>query len=297
MRRPRNNAISNQGFSLVEILIGMTISLAVGAAAVGYLITSSRNLSSQTNQDLVQENVRFAYEILATNIRLAGMVNTSEVTTGALDAVPVGINICSADYNQESTDATSSLCNVDNANNMVGPAGNQVAFVSDRLAIESVTKDVFQTCSGVVVTPVQTQRIVTVFWAADIDADGVSSLYCQSFSSPEDAANYAPLSGAIPLIDGVEMFQYQLGIDMDNDLDVDIYTSLSNLPIANSSEVMAIRVGLLLNSGLGAATQANTEVANSRTYTVLDATHVTPNTDRQQRQTTSMTIFLPNSGL
>ena len=65
-------AIKQQGFSLVELLIAMAISIIVGMA--GYVIFSSSNWSYKVQEDVseVQQNVRVAMDRLAKDIRMAG---------------------------------------------------------------------------------------------------------------------------------------------------------------------------------------------------------------------------------
>ena len=65
-------ATKQQGFSLVELLIAMAISIIVGMA--GYVIFSSSNWSYKVQEDVseVQQNVRVAMDRLAKDIRTAG---------------------------------------------------------------------------------------------------------------------------------------------------------------------------------------------------------------------------------
>ena len=67
------------GFTLVELLVGLFVSLFILAGAVTFLITSSRTLVNQSSEDLIQENARFAFEIMSSNIRLAGLSQSTNL--------------------------------------------------------------------------------------------------------------------------------------------------------------------------------------------------------------------------
>ena len=60
-----NSRSQQRGFTLVELLIGLGISLFVGLVAATYLVAASRTLASQSSEDLIQENARFALEIMS----------------------------------------------------------------------------------------------------------------------------------------------------------------------------------------------------------------------------------------
>jgi type IV pilus assembly protein PilW len=83
-----------QGFSLVELMIAMTIGFIV-VAAVGYVYLSSRQSFRLTDSmSRMQENGRLAIETLARNVRMAGYVGcgnlkNATVTTIANPPVPV----------------------------------------------------------------------------------------------------------------------------------------------------------------------------------------------------------------
>lgn len=298
---------SNQtkGFSLVELMVGMTIGLFVASIAVGFLVSSSRSLSQKTGLDLVQENTRFALEVLSTNVRLAGLVNTTNLDVpDAIDPVFTRENICTAgatSYNTAVSAIAAGVCNVDNQDYT---AAN--VYSSDRIAIESVTSDSFLACSGNLINPADTISVVTVFWVGDTDGDGVSSLYCQTYTAQFNVAtkdfDAYQLNGAtIPIIDGIEMLQVQYGVDTDEDGDIDTFQSFPYLTVAPGSaqtdNILAIKFGLLVSPGQSITSEQNADgdAAVQKTYRVLDGYFQTPDaTDRVFRQVTSFTIFLPN---
>lgn len=74
MRTPTKqmSSISQRGFSLIELMIAMTIGLIV-LAGVGYLYVESRQaFRSMDNLSRMQESARYALEVMARDIRMAG---------------------------------------------------------------------------------------------------------------------------------------------------------------------------------------------------------------------------------
>lgn len=80
----RMSSISQRGFSLIELMIAMTIGLIV-LAGVGYLYLESRQaFRSMDNLSRMQESARYALDTMARDIRMAGYRGcaSSNVTLG-----------------------------------------------------------------------------------------------------------------------------------------------------------------------------------------------------------------------
>lgn len=76
--RPRQ-----RGFSLVELMVAMTIGLVV-VAAVGYVYLSSRQAFRMTDSmSRMQENARLGIETMARDVRMAGYVGCINLQSGA----------------------------------------------------------------------------------------------------------------------------------------------------------------------------------------------------------------------
>ncbi|MDZ7585442.1 MAG: PilW family protein [Thiobacillus sp.] len=72
-----------QGFSLVELMVAMTIGFIV-VAAVGYIYLSSRQSFRMTDSmSRMQENARLGIETLARDVRMAGYVGCINLQSGA----------------------------------------------------------------------------------------------------------------------------------------------------------------------------------------------------------------------
>lgn len=296
------------GFTLVELLVGLAISLLVGLIAISYLVTSSRLLTIQNNSDLIQENGRFAFEFLSDELRHAGLNETSNIDRRNSEnkSLVEGIttkNICNNDLNIEPVLGTE-ICNTSLNYTLNGQNVN-----TDRVAIDYV-RDQGATCTGVDI--VQEISVVSVYWVADLDGDGIPSLYCQAYTSlyslqDQGYTNYILAGEASALVDGIESIQIQYGIDTDDDENNDIesysiFSAINALDAEgnnNISDVRSVKIGFLISSGQAIPIEQNTEDNSGaagavRTYTVLDQTFDFPTTDRIERKTLSTTVFFPN---
>lgn len=82
LARPRQ-----QGFSLVELMVAITIGFVV-IAAVGYVYLSARQSFRTTdNMSRMQENARFAIETLARDVRVAGYIGCGNLQTMSVSTI------------------------------------------------------------------------------------------------------------------------------------------------------------------------------------------------------------------
>ncbi len=302
------------GYSLVELLVGLTISLMVGSVAITFMLSSSRMLSTQSAEDAIQENARFALEILASSVRLAGSNTSSDLQTQTLSQGVFRGSICGASKNEAcnndnqsysissgshgGTTADPTTGTTDTTTGTSSPSGPSAT--TDRFAVEHIT-DQGLTCTGQVIS--SERQVVQVYYVAD--NAGVSSLYCEAYESVLDFATqnfetYTASGNAVPLIDGVEMLQIQYGVDIDGTADgtIDRYVTYSNLT-ANTAwfnRIKAIKIGMILSNSQESATgNSDTETRESRTYQVLDG--MLEANDAVLRQAITTTVYLPNSDI
>ncbi|MFT5571902.1 MAG: type IV pilus assembly protein PilW [Cryomorphaceae bacterium] len=278
--KPNLNKVRHQaGFTLVELMIGMVISLFVSVVSMTYMVSSSRMLSNQNSEDLIQENARFAFELMSSNIRLAGS-NVSTHPNAEADGVF-----------EDAECPGAAVCTVDSLNYTI----DGTSYNSDRVAFDYIINS-GTNCTGS--TIVQEVKLVTVFFVADLENDGISSLYCAALEAPFSllSLDYSTFTSfaAVPIIDGVDSLQIQYGIDTGADGSIDRYASYANvlaegLDMAN---LRAVRIGLLVSSGQRIQTEQNTIDETSRTYNLLDSTYTRD--DGVLRRTFSTTVFLPN---
>ena len=278
-----------QGFTLIELLIGLLVGLFIIGISVAFLVTSSRTLVNQSTEDLIQENVRFAFEILSSNIRLMGFNDAPSQTifSNVVDTSVQGI------FSTPICEGNMTNCTADSVNYHL----NGQTIDSDSVAFDYIL-DNGTTCTGNPVT--QEVKVVTVFFVDDIDGDGIASLNCRSFESQRDSISqnfidYQEPQPALAIIDGIDSMQVQYGVDVDADNAVERYVTYNNLiAIATPPNVRAIKIGFLANSGQAIAEDRTTErnIVGPQNYQVLDGLNIF--NDIILRQIYTTTIFLPN---
>jgi type IV pilus assembly protein PilW len=285
---------NQKGFTLVELLVGLMLSVFIIGVAITYMLTSTRTFRVQTNETLIQENARFALDVLTQNFRLAGL-NPSNDFDNALSVIYSGAK-CPADESSTADKAAGNTpCTLDGADNDTDNNSDRIAIDYMVDASKSTVDIDVNGCNGqeITVNAGTETHLASVFWTADIDNNGVRSLYCQTYNLDTETAEGV----ALPLIDGIDRIQFQYGVDSDDDGLVERYQSFTNLGAANSVNVRAIRVAMLLNGGTGANNTGqnfDTELAAERAYTLLDAP-VSSFTDQVLRQTYSTTVLIPNT--
>ncbi|WP_165919120.1 PilW family protein [Sulfuritortus calidifontis] len=80
MQRPLRFKSGQRGLSLVELMIGMALGLIVTAGIVYIYLGSRQSYKMQDNMARIQENGRYAMEILSREIRMAGYQGCSSAT-------------------------------------------------------------------------------------------------------------------------------------------------------------------------------------------------------------------------
>lgn len=269
----------NRGYSLIELMVAITIGLLISSVAVAYLVNSSRSFNVSNIDARVQENGFFGLEVLTQNIRIAGFHYVGLTDTPSYLA---NRNICP---------------DSDGAGNATACLGDAVDGVSDRIAFEAVTRNPIPNagimggggvaCDGTALNQTVSELYVNVFWV------GNANLNCQTINV--DAGNVA-VGATTPLVQGVDSMQIQYGLDMDSDGSVDSYMPFTELaaPLADSiNRVRAIRVALLVNSGLAGLNGSVTDTQANRNYTLLDAPVAVFN-DSSRREIYTTTVMLPN---
>ena len=280
-----------KGFTLVELLVGLMLSVFIIGVAITYMITSTRTFRIQTNETLIQENARFALDVLTQNFRLAGL-NPSNNFDNDLQVIYSDAK-CPADESSLADNAAgNTACTQDGANDATDNNSDRIAIDYMVDASKSGSAVIVNGCNShqITVAAGSETRLASVFWTADIDGDGVRSLYCQTHNLDTETAEGV----ALPLIDGVDRIQFQYGVDSDNDGLIERYQSFTNLGAANTTNVRAIRVAMLLNGGTNPDQNFDIEAQVLRNYTLLDAP-ISGFNDQLFRQTYSTTVMIPNT--
>ena len=300
--RPGINACRQRGLTLIELMISVTIGLVFIFGAVTFLVSGHQSFRAQNSGSRIQENARFALDILKEHVRMAGYNDT---TSSLLDLPALIYRGACKTING----LTANPCSDDTTTDQ-----------GDRLAMAlriptGATGVAAQDCMGSPLTK-PNQHVVNVFWVEQ-DSSGVSSLYCRGYNPDTNAWHGTE---AQPLVDGIEQMQVQYGLVDGNPSStgntpssgtggrVDRYlnaTDLQTLDATNATrnywgDVRSVRIALLVSAGArqaaddGANTLSSDTLTAYQTFTLLDGAAYTP-AEKRIRRVFSTTITLNNA--
>ena len=344
MKQQPSLLASQQGLTLVELLVALSISLILLGGVYQVLVSSTTVYRKNEQFARMQENARFAMEILGRELRTAGY-------TGCSGATPTNnLNPLGTGYISEFHDFTDSIRGFD----WVGPAwspalntteiqnavdGSDVIIVrgfdiDDRIEItgnntnaanlavvsrasiaqgeivivsDCVASDIFQVTNnnaattlahGTSTNPGNTGPNLSRGYNSGAE---VYKFQSQVFYVRNNAASVPSLyrirwteaSGGVAeeLVEGIENMQIRYGVDTSTPPDRQVDSYVSAAGVADWAEVMAVRVGLLVQGPIDGKAAVDTN-----TYD-LDADGVAeydPPDERRMRRVFKSTFVLRN---
>ena len=303
------------GFTLVELMISMAIGLVLVLGAITIYGQGRANFRTAENIARIQENARFALELMAPDIRLSGFWGRTNQT--AYVSVPENIKIgCGgADVTAWALDLATEIGAIDDGYDLPCPAFDAPQPDTDVLILRHAGGQPATLQPGIV--QVQTTR-----GSGTLFDDGVlpAGFLAAPASATHDLAIHAyyvdqsSSVGGLPslrrktlvagnqiedqeIIPGVENLQVQFGVDTDNDGTVERYLDPDHALLTPgtvefnpTASILAVRVWLLVRADKPEALY--TDVGP---YTPPDAdlAPITPN-DALRRMQVSTTIYLRN---
>ena len=249
---------TQQGFTLVEIMIAITLSLFLISGLVKIYSSNKKSAFVQSELARMQENQRFAVDFLNREIRMAGYYDQSQ---------PTAIYPVKKFYDGSNT-KISNPATSDGANND-----------SDTITIqyESATD-----CLGNKVDDTKAENLDGNGNTIAINTYSVNNetLYCQGNSNPV----------AQPVAEDIANMQILYGENTDPIVVGEIPTANRYVRQADAdmSKVVSVRIALLFKTEGAVINQDNT-----RTYNLLDAPGITY-TDKYRREIVTTTIALRN---
>ena len=203
-----------QGFTIIELLIALGISLVLIAGIVGLVSVMRRSYNTQDALTQIQENERFALSVLGNVVRDAGYYPSPQTTTPQAEFV------------------APANANPDNTTFIAGQfvIGTAVSGASDTLNIrvESNSGDGIQNCQGD--TNTSGAKIV---WTNSFSINASNQLVCTV--SQNGAAPGTPTI----LADNVISMKIMYGLDTDGDGSADTYVNASS--VTNWGQVMTVQ--------------------------------------------------------
>ncbi len=312
-----------QGMTLIELMVSLVIGLFLVLGAVTVYTQGRKNYNVNEGVARLQENLRFATDVLEPDIRLAGFFGmhseAGAITSTGINVTCDGGDVTNWVFNPAGGGATGLIA----ANNIQAADANSVALNcpafaagivvdTDVLEVRRATAQTVPLVAGEVLlqsgvggsTAFVNGAIPPDFSDVDPTRMGTFGLVVNSWYVANGSNSYPNVpslrrrtlrGGQMvdeEVIVGVENMQIQLGIDTDAvaDNSVDQYVDPDS-PLANVNPVLAVRIWLLIRSP-----EDERGFVDGATYTPLDNVlpAFQPN-DGFRRMQLSKTIYLRNA--
>jgi type IV pilus assembly protein PilW len=262
------------GLTLVELMVAMAISLLLLAGVIQIFLSSRQSYQMQDGLSRLQENGRFAIDVLTSNLRHAGFKRNAwspDDQAFRVDAAtygPANVSFSTAGQIVAGTD--------NNGNN-----GDTVLNGSDTISFR------FQ---GSANAPAQTALRDCLNARPDPGEVTVNTLYVRSQDQELHCRSEDGGGDDQPLLDGIEGMQILYGVDTDDDSIANRYSTAATVN-ANSewTDIVTVRIALLLSTVAAVANETDTA-----TYTLLNSAAVGPFNDRLRRHVFTTTVALRN---
>lgn len=330
MKNEINATYTQSGFTLMELMVALSIGLLIVAAGLALFLNSHRSLNFQSGMDEVQQNANFGFSTVTYDLR---HTNLNTISGQKVNSYTTGSGIVFKKENLPA--ALQSLPNLETE--LVGlddkdtaNTGTAAGKKSDRLTIQYVPQaSTIVNCEGANVTSASSKVIVQRYYVAEspqqITGEPTAySLYC-------DAGSYATNIPATPVVTNpntiglgtgaqqimqrVDAFKIRLGVKNQAGrlryMTIKQYTDAMDVLLAATAcatktatsctdtflQVVSIEVGILVRSTgtIGADAEQNT-----RTTFNLAGTDVTLSGDanvnkRYLRQAVNQVVAIRNT--
>ena len=310
------------GFSLVEIMISMVLSLALAAAVISVFVNNSYSFKQDENVARMQDDARHALREIAFEIGMAGHyadLHIPDIVTPdaglaiGVDCGPVGEVNWMYRTVETGTENALSLSALDNATSADVVAAhscfgaNEILPGTDVVSIKRVvgqrtdtptTNAIYLRTNGTVGllyrAPFPATPSITVVAPRADWSFSPSIYYIRQFANTPGDGNPTlcrkVLRGAGPsmttecLATGIENLQVEYGIDTSEDGHPNIYLTAPTL--LEMQDVVTARIFLLARTG-----DIDTRYTNDKTYSVSNSADYTPNDSFHRRVvSTSATV-------
>ncbi len=250
------------GFTLIELMISLTLGLVIMLAAMQLLLTNQMSFNLQSGMGNVQENGRFALDYINSTVR-------------------------SAEYSQDIANPTVGIVTDENVSNLIKVdvkyitrndltalgKGSSDQLVTRMWVSQTMIDAGFRDCEG---NAVASPRFLLTryFVGGDESAGSTAALRCDAGSYQEGAAEMDKVSGSfnygddgIVLLSTLDSFQILYGVAAVpaptlgqrypvRYLNASEYTAI--LPISSRPNIVSLRAGLLVRSNEKVGTNIST---------------------------------------
>lgn len=304
-----------KGLTLVELLVALAISMVIVIAAAAFFLGSSRSRDTQDGASQLQDNARFATEIITRNIQQAGYQNYIWNTAGAIGR-------------REVLPPPNNQPDIRGYNNSV--AGSVTGFSSSSWGHDQSSSNRVNNSDTLVVrfqgfgsgsgdgSIIDCMGLPQPEPSAPGDrAFSVFEVYQSGSNEPELRCKYSGNTQGLPIVRGVESLQILYGVDTDGDSIADIWRNAKEVDmggvtgtvcsgaacIARWQQVRVVRIGMVLRSptavavtsASGTSTVAPLGVNFSQGISSAPDTLIVNNSDGRLRKVVTFTVNVRNT--
>lgn len=247
---------SQQGFTMLELIIAMALGLLIIAAATGVFLAGQRSLATQTGASDLQQNAIFGLAQLTHELR---HTNLNTTTSTKIQKTTAGAGVVFNDTNLAGIANQHVTRTTDTANPLFTGISN------DQLTIQFKPHEdnLLQSCIG---TPIRANEVNVQRYFIQPMPQGNNrfGLYCDADNNTD---NFGTPRLIIP---DVEAFKVRFGTKNGGNMQ---YKTIAQLQ--NNDEIISIEVGLIMRSthNLG-SDRAKNVVNNGKSYRIA-GTNVT----------------------
>lgn len=280
-----NNKTATKGFSLIELLIAMTIGLFLLAGIATSYLSSKKGSVTRDQVSVLEDNGRLALEVISSVVEHAGYTPPS-------GTMPLPKNILT-----NTADIVGGTCKTSGSSIVSSSlftsgrmtANNSGSGNSDTLSLVYYgDNSLFTDCGGnTLPTDCRIPDPTSAATGLDTNAAKIYSAFFLNGSNELQCVGSRG-SSAQTIADGIENIQFLYGVKTGNDNSVERYVNASQLA-GLWNNVVSIQVAVLVKSK-----HPVKDTAEQKTFTLLDQTVTAPN-DRFQRAVFTTTVRLRNT--
>jgi type IV pilus assembly protein PilW len=129
----KNKLIMESGFTLVELLVSLAISVVILAGLTSVFMTTNEHYTEQSKLSDVQQGIRAAMLVMSRDLRMAGLNPANATCPGIYNATATGLNV-KYDYNGDGScdrDRTFQYDGSTNALNMQPSTGGSMQVLAE----------------------------------------------------------------------------------------------------------------------------------------------------------------------
>jgi len=319
MKKINYKQIAQRGFSLLELLVTIIIGAFITLAAVTFMHNTAMSYHTQDMTARLQENARFAVQMMSYDFRQAGYYGCSgtapDTTVPSVEGVD-GDGAESDELTIRFSKATGGA--VDIAGDIEAGA-ESFKLVTAGTADPATAKEFFGAGQQLIISDCIKSEIATVKTAgagdpseitleAPLEKDYNMTTTVRAFSDAQYIIKARDDDGVPalfrvqgseeqPLVDGVDYMRVLFGIDTDADRQPNEYRPAGAL--ADGEDIVSIRVGMLIRSISNKTRDEDNEgefglETDERKYDVLDQQDIEPDERRVTRRVFTTTMMLRN---